>query len=375
MVLRSLFGEARSRASVRAFLLNSTWASAALALLIIMLGIPADGVAKGKPRPPPEPTPSEPPARFWHAFTGNGSNDVGASRLFLIGGSGDGTADYETFADFWYYAVDTRQWVLAPTGRSKPSGRFHAGLSCGAGECVTSNGVRIGRLKETWVYSERAGSWSQINCRKQLCPSARKNVAMAYDPDRFYHLLFGGEGGTDGRENMGDTWSFSGGAWTREQPVSSPPGRWWAAMSHVGAPAHGIVLFGGVFNGLDGFLNLFYDMWVWDGIDWQPVVATGGLPPPSLFGHSMTWDDDRLLVTGGYMDNIDTPNKTVWSFTFDGARSGRWSKDPDTSGCYASVKPGAVMAYDRSQKLKVFFGGLENGPNGVIAYDETIVCE
>jgi hypothetical protein len=33
------------------------------------------------------------------------------------------------------------------------------------------------------------------------------------------------------------------------------------------------------------------------------------------------------------------------------------------------------MAYDRSQKLKVFFGGAENGPDGVIAYDETVICE
>ncbi len=347
--------------------------AAVLLLAATMLLLPFVVEAKGKPRPPPDPTPAEPPARFWHSFTGNGSNVLKESRLFLIGGNGDDTADYEMYADFWYYAVDSHQWVLAPTGRSKPSGRNHAGLSCGAGECVTSNGVRVGLLKETWVYSERAGAWSQINCRKQLCPSARKNVAMAYDPVRSYHLLFGGEGGTNGSESLDDTWTFAGGAWTREQPVSSPPARWWAAMTYVGPPVSGIVLFGG----LQGYVHPFDDMWVWDGIDWQPVVFSGGLSPPSLYGHSVVWDGDRLLVTGGYIDpaNCDTPNRTAWSFTFDGARSGKWSKEPDTSGCYASVKPGAVMAYDRSQKLKVFFGGGENGPNGVIAYGETTVCE
>ena len=375
MILRPVFGAAGPRARARTAFLYVARAGIALAILTIMIGLPATAVAKGKPPPPPEPTPSEPPARFWHAFTSNGSSDVGASRLFLIGGNGDATADYETFADFWYYAVDSHQWVLAPTGRSKPSGRNHAGLSCGAGECVTSNGIRLGLLKETWVYSERAGSWSQINCRKQLCPSARRNVAMAYDPDRFYHLLFGGEGGTNGRENLDDTWSFAGGAWRREQPVSSPPGRWWAGMTYVGPPVNGTVLFGGVFNGPDGYVHLLDDMWVWDGINWQPVIYSGGLSPPSLFGHSVAWDGDRLLVTGGYMTNKDTPNNIAWSFTFDGPRSGRWSKEPDTSGCLASVKPGAVMAYDRSQKLKVFFGGGENGPNGVIAYDDTVVCE
>ena len=375
MNLRTVFGAGGPWARGRAVRLCIPWAGIALAMLISMVGLPAIAVAKGKPSPPPqqppEPTPADPPARYWHSFTGNGSNNIGASRLFLIGGSGDERADYETFADFWYYATDSRQWVLAPTGRSKPSGRNHAGLSCGAGECVTSNGVRVGLLKETWVYSERSGSWSQINCRKQLCPSARKNVAMAYDPDRFYHLLFGGEGGANGRESLGDTWSFAGGAWTREQPDSSPPARWWAATAYAGPPVGGIVLFGG----LQGYVDLFDDMWVWDGIDWQPVIITGGLSPPSLFGHSIAWDGDRLLVTGGYMDLHDTPNKTAWSFTFDGARSGRWSKEPDTSGCYASVKPGAMMAYDRSQKLKVFFGGAENGPDGVIAYGESVICE
>ena len=346
---------------------------ASLALEVPLISADAQAAGRGKPPPSTDPPPTTPPARFWHAFTGNGSNNVGASRLFLIGGNGDDTADYEMYADFWYYAVDSHQWVLAPTGRSKPSGRNHAGLSCGAGECVTSNGVRGSPLKEPWVYSERAGAWSQINCRKQLCPSARQNVAMAYDQDRFYHLLFGGEGGTNGRESLEDTWSFAGGTWTREQPVSSPPPRWWAAMTYVGPPVGGIVLFGG----LQGYVDLLDDMWVWDGIDWQPVVFSGDLSPPSLYGHSVAWDGDRLLVTGGYVDptNCDTPNKTVWSFTFDGARSGKWSKEPDTTGCYASVKPGAVMAYDRSQKLKVFFGGGENGPNGVIVYDETVICE
>ena len=363
MILKSCMGAAELWIRAREAFLKIVWVGAALALVVVM---PAAGLAKGKPSPPSDPPPAEPPARYWHAFTGNGSSDIRSSRLFMLGG--DGT-DYQTLADFWYYAVASRQWVLAPTGRSKPGKRNHAGLSCGAGECVTSNGSSgASNLKETWVYAEIPGIWSKINCRKQLCPSARKMVPMAYDPDRFYHLLFGGVNGSAG---LDDTWTFAGGAWTREQPVSSPPARWSAAMTYVGPPVNGIVLFGG----LEGYVHMFDDMWVWDGIDWQPVIASGGLSPPYLFGHSIAWDVDRLLVTGGYADINETPNKTVWSFHFDGARSGRWSQEPDTYGCYASVKPGAMMSYDRSQKLKVFFGGIENGPDGIIAYDETVICE
>lgn len=372
MFLQSPVGAAGSSARVRAPLLNIVGAGIALALLILMLGIPAVGVSKGKPGAPPPPPPAEPPARFWHAFTGNGSSDVGTSRLYLLGGTGDANYDYQTFADFWYYAVESRQWVLAPTGSTAPGGRQHAGLSCGAGECVTSNGVRVGRLKETWVYRERTGSWSQINCRKQLCPSARMMVSMAYDPNRFYHLLFGGLGGTYGRDSLDDTWSFAAGTWRLEKPLHRPPGRRSTAMAYVGAPVNGIVLFGG----LEEFARMFNDMWVWDGNDWQSVeVVKASSPPPLLHSHSMAWDGSRLLVTGGYVDFDDTPNKAAWSFTFDSAQSGRWSQQTDPSGCYASVKPGAVMAYDRSQKLKVFFGGVENGPNGAIAYDDTVICE
>jgi len=34
-----------------------------------------------------------------------------------------------------------------------------------------------------------------------------------------------------------------------------------------------------------------------------------------------------------------------------------------------------MMAYDRSQKLKVFFGSGQNATDGVIAYNETVICE
>ncbi len=104
-------------------------------------------------------------------------------------------------------------------------------------------------------------------------------------------------------------------------------------------------------------------------------INAGSDDPPCLHSHGMAYDANRLIVAGGYVNTFDTPNTLVWYFTFDSADSGKWTQGPDRSGCYASVNPGAMMAYDRSQKLKVFFGGVENGPNGVIAYGETTVCE
>jgi hypothetical protein len=329
--------------------------------------IPGNVHAAGRGKPPPStdpPPPTAPPARYWHAFTDNGSENTATSKLFMLGGDG---ADAKTLADFWYYTAESEEWVLAPTGKSKPGKRKHAGLSCGAGECVTANGNTASLIEETWVYAEVPGTWSKINCRKELCPSARTMVTMAYDPGRFYHLLFGGLGG---QGNLDDTYSFAGGAWMREEPADQPAARRSAAMAYVSSPVNGIVLHGGQ----EQNVSTLCDIWTWNGDNWQLVTASG-TPAPCLHSHNMAWDGTRLMVTGGYVDVSDTPNNKVWYFTFDDdTSSGNWSYGPDPTGCYAAVKPGARMAHDHARELNVFFGGTENGPNGTIAYDETITC-
>ena len=213
-------------------------------------------------RPPPstDPPPTAPPARCWHALTDNGSENTATSKLFMLGGDG---ADAKTLADFWYYTVESEEWVLAPTGKSKPGKRKHAGLSCGAGECVTANGSNgISLIEETWIYAEVPGTWSKINCRKELCPSARMMVTMAYDPGRFYHLLFGGLGR---QGNLDDTYSFAGGAWMREEPADQPAARRSAAMAYVSSPVNGIVLHGGQ----EENVSTLCDIWTWNGDNWQ----------------------------------------------------------------------------------------------------------
>jgi len=62
---------------------------------------------------------AEPPARFWHSFSGNGNEAAGASRLYVFGGD-SGYSAYKNLNDLWYYRADTQLWTLAPTGRTKP---------------------------------------------------------------------------------------------------------------------------------------------------------------------------------------------------------------------------------------------------------------
>ena len=174
----------------------TTWALASC-LTLGLTGWASDAMAgKGKPAPPPPPPPPapiEPPARAWHAFAGNGGITSSASRLYLIGGAG---SDGQALGDFWYYRRDTATWTVAPAGSSKPGKRQWVGFSCGAGQCVTSNGNNgVGLLKETWTYTEATGNWSQVNCKRVLCPSARHMATMAY-AEGLGHLLFGGRSGS-----------------------------------------------------------------------------------------------------------------------------------------------------------------------------------
>jgi hypothetical protein len=277
----------------------------------------------------------------------------------------------KTLADFWYFSVASQEWVLAPTGRTKPGKRKHAGLSCGAGECITANGSNgVSLIKDTWIYAERPGTWSQINCRKNLCPSARMMMAMAYDPNRFYHLLFGGLGE---QGNLDDTYSFAGGIWVREATpyqVESPAARRSAAMAYASSPVNRIVMHGGQKENV----STLCDLWTWNGDNWE-LVTVSGTPAPCLHSHNIAWDGARLMVTGGYVDVSDTSNNSIWYFEFEGADSGNWSIGLDPASCYSSAKPGARMARDNATGSNVFFGGSENGPNGLIIYGETAVCD
>lgn len=336
----------------------------------------------GRP-PPPPPTNTEPLARFWHGFTGNGGTTPATSRLYVFGGNGGYELDYQTMSDHWYYSVANASWAPAPTNSTPPGPRSHIGFSCGGGFCVLANGSNVGDLSETWVYTEASGTWSQPNCKRYPCPSARKLPTMAHDSARGYHLLFGGySGGT--RANLRDTYTFSNATqrWTLRQPSASPSARHSAAAAFVAGPVNRVVLLGGQIQAV----AVLCDMWSWTGTNWKEIGQLNGYDGPCLHGHSMAWDGARLVVTGGYVDYNDTPNEGVWTFEFtpDG-NAGTWTYASDWYSYFQCtgagvLRPGAFMAYDRPSGSMSFFGGVENVEiNDVegfaaVAYDDLSVC-
>lgn len=320
---------------------------------------------------------TEPHARYWHAFSGNGNDAGGTSRLFLFGGDG-GSPDYKQLNDLWYYRADTHQWTLAPTGRTKPSPRHGVGWSCGGGQCVAASGGYAGALKESWTYTESTAAWSQLNCKRYTCPPARWYSTMAYDPSRYQHVLFGGEQSSN--VLLDDTYTFAGGRWTARNPTNRPPPREAAAAAFARGAVKMVVLYGGVFlktvNNM-GYYAARCDMWAWNGSTWQSISMSGG--GPCLEMPSMVWSpgSDDLIVSGGYtlVDGGERPNHEVWHFKFNTATSGTWSKDTGSLAyCASTVSPGAVMAFDVPTGAKVFFGGFQNFPH-TVAVGNTTFCD
>ena len=341
-------------------------------------------IAARKPSPPPEPVPSaEPPPRFWHAFTANGGETAGSSRLYVYGGQGGQTGSPVLLGDFWYYRADTGQWAQAPTGRTKPGLRDGVGLSCGRGQCLLANGRRMGALKETWLYTESTSSWSQFNCTRYLCPSARGFPATAYDPVRDQHVLFGGDPGTS-LLYLDDTYTFSAGRWTGRNVSNRPPARATAAAAFVAADVNMVVMYGGAYykSGVDAyyFWDARCDLWAWDGSNWLSITMSNA--GPCLAFPAMAWDPvgERLIVASGetLVDGREMPNREVWYFKFDSGSqtSGRWTRDTGSGflSCALNASPYALMAYDMPSAAKVFFGGLQNTNQGVASNANTTVC-
>jgi len=323
--------------------------------------------ARGKPPPPPPPPPATPPGRAWHGFTGNGAVAPGDSRLYLYGGA---DSQPKALADLWYYMAYTGSWTLVtPNGSAKPGPRQWHGWSCGGGACLLADGSNgVGLVNETWYYAQAANAWTQVSCQRSACPSARQMVTSAYDPAGV-HLLFGGRGSNAG---LDDTWTFS--PKTMTWKLQARQAAWPQERNRAGAasvPGFGIVLLGGqTYKGT----AVLCDMFVWRNNGWVTMDSAGA---PCLHSHSMAWDDrnQRLVVTGGYIDTSDTKNALTYYLPFTNGVAGQWSTDKDLSGCFASVHPGARMAFDAPTGRKVFFGGETNVNGSIVRYGDTTVCD
>jgi hypothetical protein len=238
------------------------------------------------------------------------------------------------------------------TPAAHPSARIDMAMAydAAAGNVVLFGGTYDGNndLGDTWTWN--GTTWTQQH--PAASPNARDSSAMAYDAATGTVVLFGGTrpSQTGGAPQIyGDTWTWNGTTWTQQHPATSPPARYGATMAYDAATGD-VVLFGG-----NGNANLD-DTWTWNGTTWtQQHPATS---PPTRLVASMAYDaatGDVVLFGGdspttetGRLDDTWTWNGTNWT-----------EQAPAT---HPSARFGAAMTYDAATGNVVLFGGA--GPAG-----------
>jgi hypothetical protein len=168
-------------------------------------------------------------------------------------------------------------------------------------------------------------------------PSARSDVALAYDSVRRETILFSGW-----PYAASDTWTWDGHTWKLAAETGPDP-RYGHRMVFDEAREE-VVLFGGI-----SCYTCFYgDTWTWDGTEWT-LVSTGG--PSPRHRHAMAYDSlrDVVVLHGGVTEAGHSQETWEWDGTDWELRA---SKNTPPYG------PGA-MAFDEARGVSVYFKGDE----------------
>lgn len=213
---------------------------------------------------------------------------------------------------------------------------------------------RTSFLNDTWSFT--GGNWSRITPSRS--PSVRYGASMAYDAADGYVVLFGGIGSVSGTYTaLNDTWIYAHGSWTELRPTRAPSARWGATMAYD-ARDHYIVLFGGA--GSSGPLN---DTWTFAAGHWAKLVPT--LAPPSMVQASLVDD-----AADGYLLLFGSGGLAYENWTF---RAGAWSELLVTGpkGFARDDFIGAVLAYDPAHSEVLLFGGTCVTAHGTLCRGNT----
>lgn len=192
---------------------------------------------------------------------------------------------------------------------------------------------------DTWTFAD--GIWTYHNLTG---PSPREFAAMAYDVKDKEVVLFGGDccGGYQGSNDVSfkDTWTFAHLQWTKLTPVPSPGNRTAAVMAWDGKDNY-IVLFGGLNTATYNDLG---DTWAFSGGAWTkmtPTIVNSTKPPKVRERASMTWDpaDNEVLLYGGYSTAAFNTLNDTWGYQND-----NWTKINTTRT--PGLMDDAAMTYD-----------------------------
>lgn len=145
-------------------------------------------------------------------------------------------------------------------------------------------------LDDVWTWDPTTNTWA--NMMPPAGPSARRFVAMTYDPNTSSVVMFGGLDASGAHLN--DTWILIGGStWIQMAPTTVPPER---RQHHlVTRNDFGDVLMCGGQNASQPAPTKWKrDTWIWDGSDWSEIITT--TLPASQVANDAAYDELRQRV-------------------------------------------------------------------------------
>jgi N-acetylneuraminic acid mutarotase len=253
--------------------------------------------------------PTEPPYRTMYAmaYTPTGR------RVIIFGGGvvTSAAGDIQLLNDTWAYSPRTNSWTDLKPGGSVPSARVLATMVCvpASGKVILFGGTnnRVG-YNDTWSYDPTVNQWTRLK-PSGTSPSKRAGYAMAYDPTHHALVLFGGIGET---ALLNDTWSYDPATnkWTKLKPSGPVPAARYGAAMAFDQISQKMILFGGA-DAKDQLLN---DTWAYDPAAnaWTKPQTIGA--PSGLLGPAMAYDPvNRAILLFGGGDGSSLLNDT-WGF-------------------------------------------------------------
>ncbi|MCL4449358.1 MAG: hypothetical protein M1483_06575 [Actinobacteria bacterium] len=145
-------------------------------------------------------------------------------------------------------------------------------------------------------------TWDGTNWTKVASSGPPNSGSLAYDAQTSQVIYFGGlissNSNTGTTTDSNETWAWSGTAWAKLSPTTSPSPRIQPTMAYD--PLNqSIVVFGGI-GPCSGFGQCpsLDDTWAWNGSTWiaeSPVSS----PPPSVAGNGMAFDGSMIMGLDG----------------------------------------------------------------------------